>query len=341
MTIGDAASSGDPGRMAGLVQHSAQGPRDLRLVKDLPIPAPGPNECLVRVDAAGINFADVMQSRGQYHDGPRPPYVAGFEAAGEVVEVGASVVGIPVGARVVGTGPGAFAEFMTMSASELRTVPEGWTAAEALGMTLNWGTAVAALRVLGGVTEGEDVLIHAAAGGVGQAAVRAARHYGARVIGTASRSKFDTVTGLGADVVLDGRRPDLADEIRRVSAGIDLTLESVGRSTLATSLAVTRPFTGRVVVYGAASGETTVGTHDLVFRHHAQIRGLHIGALAAESPRLYRAVVDEVDRLIALGVYAPGHPRLHPLADGPGVLSALARGHTEGKHALQPRSTRK
>lgn len=320
-----------------LVQRSQRGPSDLVLTTDQRRPVPGPGEYLIRVGAAGVNFADVMQTHGTYGGGPQAPYVAGFEAAGEIVGIGPDVESpLPLGTHVVGTGPGAFAQYMTMPAAGVLSVPSGWSDAQALGLVLNWATALAALKPLGEIKAGEVVLVHAAAGGVGQAAVRLARHYGARVIATASPAKHDAVKALGVDEVLDSRRPDLAEEITRLTGGVDLVLESVGQATFKTSLSVTAPFTGRIVVFGAASGDATLTTHDLVFTHQVQVKGLHIGALAAAAPALYRSLLAELDTLVADGVYPPGNPEVHPLAEGPAVLQELEAGRTRGKHALDP-----
>ncbi|TXR99806.1 NADPH:quinone oxidoreductase family protein [Streptomyces sp. col6] len=320
-----------------LVQQSHQGPKDLTLTTDHRRPAPGPDEYLIRVGAAGVNFADVMQTHGTYGAGPQAPYVAGFEAAGEIVGSGPDVDNpLPFGTHVIGAGTGAFAQYMTMPAAGVLPVPYGWSDAEALGLVLNWATALAALKPLGEIKAGEVVLVHAAAGGVGQAAVRLARHYGARVIATASPEKHDTVQILGAEKVLDSRRPDLAEEILRVTGGVDLVLESVGQATFTTSLSVTKPFTGRIVVFGAASGDATLTTHDLVFTHQVQIKGLHIGALAVAAPSVYQSLLVEIEALIARGVYTPGAPRVHPLAEGPAVMQQLEAGQTRGKLALDP-----
>ena len=322
--------------MTALVQHSHRGPADLTLT-ELPRPTPGPHDYLIRVGAAGLNYADVSQSRGIYQGGPVAPYTAGFEAAGEIVGIGSGIAHpLPRGTHVVGAGAGAFAQYMLMPASGVHAVPEGWTDAAALGLVLNWATALAALRPLGEIQQGETVLVHAGAGGVGQAAVRLARHFGARVIATASPEKHGAVRALGASDVIDGRRPDLAQEVLHRVGGVDLVLESVGRSTLRTSLTLARPFTGRVIVFGQASGPATVSTDDLIFTHHAQIKGLHIGALAADAPQIYRSVITEIYDLIASGVYPPGTPTVHPLADGPGLLARLESGETIGKLALDP-----
>ncbi|MFC1405571.1 MULTISPECIES: zinc-binding dehydrogenase [Streptacidiphilus] len=323
--------------MTALVQQSDQGPGDLTLTTGRARPVPGPGEYLVRVGAAGVNFADVMQSRGSYEGGPQAPYPAGFEAAGEIVAVAPDVRSpLPLGTHVVGVGAGAFAQYMTMHAAGVLRVPSGWSDAASLGLVLNWATALAALKPIGEIKPGEVVLVYAAAGGVGQAAVRLARHYGARVIATASPAKHATVRALGADVVLDSRHPELAAEILRLTGGVDLVLESVGQATFGTSLAVARPFTGRIVIFGAASGHAEISTRDLLFTHQAQVRGLHIFNWAAAVPAAFEELLVELDVLIDQGVYPPGTPHIHPLALGPEVLRQLEEGRTTGKHALDP-----
>src|SRR5262245_51505023 len=172
--------------MRALQQTSLNGPQDMRLITDAPVPSPGQGEVLIRVIAAGGNFADISKAHGTFLDGPRPPYLAGFEAAGEIVAVGEAVTSPQPGVRVVGVGNGAFAEYMVLPAAAAMPVPAGWTEQQALGLVVNWPTALAALRPLGGVTAGQTVLIHAAAGATGQAAVTMARHYGATVVAAAS-----------------------------------------------------------------------------------------------------------------------------------------------------------
>lgn len=322
--------------MRALIQTSHNGPADLVLT-DRPRPTTGPGEYLIRVGAAGINFADLMQAQGRYDGGPQAPYAAGFEAAGEIVAVGPGIASpLPLGTRVIGTGVGAFAQYMTMDAAGVMPVPAGWRDEQALGLVLNWATALAALKPLGQIAKGEFVLIQAAAGAVGQAAVRLARHYGAEVIATASPAKHETVKNLGAHHVLDTRRPDLAEELLRLSGGIDLVLESIGRATFETSLTVTRPVAGRIIVFGAASGHATLSTRDLIFAHQVQIKGLHIGILAAQAPALFEDLLAELSTLIGIGVYPPGTPTVHALAEGPALIQHLGAGQTEGKHALNP-----
>jgi NADPH:quinone reductase len=166
--------------MRALQQTSLNGPQDLRLITDVRVPSPGPGEVLIRVTAAGVNFVDISQARGTFAGGPRPPYLAGIEAAGEIAAVGDGVTGLEPGARVIGVGIGcgAFAEYTAIPAVAVLPLPAGWTEEQSLGLMVSWPTALAALRPLGRIAAGETVLIHAAAGGTGQAAVKMARHYG-------------------------------------------------------------------------------------------------------------------------------------------------------------------
>ncbi|MEJ3653385.1 zinc-binding dehydrogenase [Actinomycetes bacterium KLBMP 9759] len=316
--------------MRALQQTSLRGPQDMRLITDAPVPTPGPEELLVRVVAAGVNFADVSKANGTFGGGPQPPYLAGFEAAGEVV------TGPRSGALVVGVGYGAFAEYTVLRAP--MPVPEGWAAEQALGLVVNWPTALAALKPLGRVTAGETVLVHAAAGATGQAAVTSAKHYGATVIAAAAPGKHDVVRTLGADHVLDSRDGDLAADVLRLTggAGADLVLESAGGAAFEASLAAAKPVTGRIVVYGVAGGAAAITNWELVYEHQVQLIGLNIGVLIQAAPQVFDEVMGELAALIAAGVVTPAHPAVHDLADGPDVLAALQGRATVGKLALRP-----
>jgi NADPH2:quinone reductase len=325
--------------MRALQQISLTGPQGLRLV-DQAVPSPGPGEVLVRVVAAGLNFVDISQARGTFAHGPQPPYAAGIEGAGEVVAVGEGVTGLEPGNHVVGVsiGGGAFAEYLVLPAVAAVPVPEGWADEDALGLVVSWPTALAALRPLGNLTAGQTVLIHAAAGGTGQCAVRLAKHYGATVIATASTEKHDVVRALGADHVLDSRDPDLAAEVLRLTdnTGVDLTLESIGGPTLDTSLTATKRVTGRVVVFGLPAGESAITNWDLVYKHQLHVIGLNLGALIRSAPQVFGEVMGELFGLVAAGVVPPARPTVHELPEGPKALSQLESRSTVGKLALLP-----
>ncbi|HEX8051841.1 MAG TPA: NADPH:quinone oxidoreductase family protein [Thermoleophilaceae bacterium] len=329
-----------PATMRALQQTSLDGPRDLRLISDAPVPSPGPGEILIRVTAAGVNFVDISQARGTFAGGPQPPYLAGIEGAGEVTAVGEGVTGLEPGMHVIGTGikGGAFAEYMVLPAVAALPVPAGWTDEQALGMVVHWPTAMAALKPLGGVTAGQTVLIHAAAGGTGQAAVKIAKHYGATVIATASPDKHEVVRALGADHVIDSRGTDIAAEVVGLTdgAGVDLVLESVGGATLDASLAAAKRVTGRVVVYGLAGGEAAITNWDLVYRHQVHVIGLNIGILIQTAPQIFGEVMGQLFELLAAGVLGPAQPTAYELTDGPKALADLEARATVGKLALVP-----
>lgn len=327
-----------PATMRALLQPTLTGPADLHLITDAPVPTPGPGELLVRVTASGLNFADIMQTYGTYDGGPQAPYIAGFETAGEVVALGPDVTDIEVGAQVIGAGRGAFAEYILLPAAGVAPVPQGWSGEQALGLVLNWATALAALKPLGRIASGETVLIHAAAGGVGQAAVRMAKHYGATVIATASPGKHETVRALGADHVIDYRSADVVAEVRRLTdgQGADLVLESNGGETFSVSLAAAKPVTGRVVVFGAAGGLASVSNAELIFKYRVHVIGLHITALREYTPQIFGEIMDELTELIAAGVYPPGQPTVYDLADGPKAFLDLESGSTIGKLVIRP-----
>jgi NADPH2:quinone reductase len=327
-----------PATMRALQQTSLKGPQDMRLITDAPVPSPGQGEVLIRVAAAGVNFADISRAYGTFLGGPQPPYLAGFEAAGEAVAAGEAATGPRSGTRVVGVGYGAFAEYMVLPAAAAVPVPAGWTAEQALGLVVNWPTALAALKPLGHIATGETVLVHAAAGATGQAAVTMAKHYGATVIATASPSKHETVLALGADHVLDSLDGDLAAEVLRLTggAGADLVLESAGGATFNASLAAAKPVTGRVIVYGVAGGEVAITNWELVYKHQVHIIGLNIGVLIQAAPQIFGELMGELSALIAAGVLGPARPAAYDLADGPKVLAELEARATVGKLALLP-----
>jgi NADPH2:quinone reductase len=329
-----------PSTMRALQQTSLNGPQDLHLVTGVPVPSPGPGEVLIRVSAAGVNFVDVSQARGTFAGGPQPPYLAGIEGVGEVAAVGEGVRDVEPGGHVIGVtvSGGAFAEYMVLAAAATVPVPAGWADEEALGLLVNWPTALAALRPLGGVSAGQTVLIHAAAGGTGQAAVKIAKHFGATVIATASPAKHEVVRALGADHVIDSRGGDIAAEVLRLTggAGADLVLESAGGATLGASLAAAKRVTGRVVVYGVAGGEAAITNWELVYKHQIHLIGLNIGTLIQATPQIFGEVMGELFGLLAAGVLGPGQPTVYELAEGPKALAELEARATVGKLALLP-----
>jgi len=147
-----------------------------------------------------------------------------------------------------------------------------------------------------------------------------------------------SIHALGADHILDSRRPDLAAEVMRLTsgAGADLVLESAGGATFEASLAAAKRVTGRVIVYGTAGGEAPVTNWELIYQHQVQVTGLNIGMLIQAAPQIYGELMGELFTLIAAGVLTPGQPVTYDLADGPKALAELETRATVGKLALLP-----
>lgn len=240
---------------------------------ELPDPEPQPGQVRIRVAAAGLNYADVMQREGLYPGGPKPPYIPGLEAAG-VVEAGDS---LPTGSRVVAVSAGGcHAERVCVYAIACMPVPDSMSFAEAAAFPVQYLTAYHALTTVGRAEPGETVLIHAAAGGVGTAAVQIAKLLGLHVIGTASsEEKRQRVLELGADQALSYEE---FDQRLNGKDAPSLILEAVGGDVFRRSLALL-PSLGRLVVFGAASRDVQpIDTLKLLFRSHG-VFGLHLNAI--------------------------------------------------------------
>jgi NADPH2:quinone reductase len=322
-----------PSTMRAVEVPSFDGPTAMRVV-ERPVPRPRPGEVLVKVLAAGVNFADSMQTRGTYLGGPNPPYFAGFEACGEIVAIGGGDAPWPLGAKVIGFGQGAFAEFIICSAATVQPLPDGWTAGQGASVGANWYTAYAATRLVADVQPGQSVLIHAAAGGVGQAAVRLARHFGARVLATASSTeKLRVIERLGADELINYVEQDFVAEVKKRTEGrgVDVVLESAGGDVFRKNFEVVIPG-GKIIVYGVSGGRASITNEELLFEYPVQLIGLNM----AIQTRFMAAILPALGGLISSRVIDPAEPAAHRLEDAARVVGEIEARRTVGKHVLVP-----
>ncbi len=224
--------------------------------QDVEVPPPGPGQALVRIHAAGVNFIDIYQRRGSYP--VKLPYTPGLEASGVVEEVGEGVDDIKPGDRVAYTGqPGAYAQLSLVKASSLIPLPPDLSFEQGAAFPLQGMTAHYLMNEFRRPQQGDTVLIHAAAGGMGLLLVQWAKHLGARVLGTVStEEKARIAREAGADEVILYTTQDFVAETMRLTAdkGAELIIDGVGQTTFAGNLkcAAVR---GNVVIFGAASGE--------------------------------------------------------------------------------------
>jgi NADPH:quinone reductase len=260
---------------------------------DRDVPEPGPGEVRIEIEAAGINFADIMQRRGVYPGGPEAPYIPGMEAAGTVDATGEDV-GLEEGDRVVGMlNGGGYAEYTTANAQMLFPIPEGMSFEEAAGFPVQFLTAHSCLFEWGELEDSESVLIQAAAGGVGTAAVQLASNAGATVFGTASTDeKLDLAADLGCDHPINYTETDFRETIddETDGNGVDLVLESVGDDVFERSLDAMAHF-GRMVTYGVASGVPASAENKRLLFENKSVRGFHLGQAAMhDSGKIMQAV---------------------------------------------------
>ncbi len=251
--------------------QTRNGGYDVLQVLDRPDPPVGPGEVRIAVKAAGINFADTMARLGLYPDAPKPPCVMGYEVSGEVESVGDGVSAWAVGDRVIaGTRFGGQAELVTVAEAQVLPLPERLSFEQGAAFPVNYGTAYAALIVMGSLRQGNRVLIHAAAGGVGIAATQIARNEGAEIFGTASPSKHDAIRAQGVKHAIDYRSQDFEAETMRITGGegVDLIIDALGPTSFRKDYRLLRPG-GRMVMYGLSEA-TSEGGRDIP----AMLKGL-------------------------------------------------------------------
>lgn len=225
---------------------------DVLQVQERPDPAVGPGEVRIAVKAAGINFADTMARVGLYPDAPKTPCVLGYEVAGEIESLGDGVRDRKIGDRVIaGTRFGGQVELLTVPADQALPLPDELSFEQGAAFPVNYGTAYAALIVMGSLREGDRVLIHGAGGGVGISATQIARNVGAEIFGTASASKHDAIRAQGVAHAIDYRSQDFEAETLRITGGegVDLIIDALGPSSFRKDYRLLRPG-GRLIMYG-------------------------------------------------------------------------------------------
>jgi NADPH:quinone reductase-like Zn-dependent oxidoreductase len=240
-------------------------------VRELPDPAVDPGRVRIEVGAAGINFADLMARSGMYPDAPPLPSVVGYEVAGIVEAVGEGVESCAAGDRVMAaTRFGGHAELCSVAARDVLPLPAEMSFEQGAAVPVNYGTAYAGVVLMGGLREGDRLLVHAAAGGVGIAATQLAAARGAEVFGTASAAKHDAIRAQGVDHAIDYRTVDFEAEVLRLTGGegIDIAFDAIGPTSFRKDYRLLRPG-GRLVCYGLSEVQSGEG-RDLA----AAVKGL-------------------------------------------------------------------
>lgn len=324
------------------IQVRELGEADVLELADVSEPVLKDDEVLVEVKAAAVNYADVLIRRGSYGTKRSLPFVPGFEAAGVVLQTGKCVSGWSTGQRVMGTvlrdACGCYAQRAAMPAWLLMPVPDAMTFEQAAAFSEVFITAYLALHVFGRLAAGEDVLIHAAGGGVGTAAVQLAHAMGARVFATASsQEKLDRIRSLGADVLINYATHDFLAEVKSLTQGrgVDVLLESVGGEVFDKSLKALKP-AGRMVVFGSSSGNAqNLSGRDLLSRS-ITVAGFSFGWLSVVRQDLIRLCMQAVSEFLASGKIHPVVGHVFPLAEARAAHELISSRASFGKILLIP-----
>jgi NADPH:quinone reductase len=332
------------------IQMTEQGGPEVLHLVELPDPKPGPGQVLVKVEAAAVNFSDLMRRRGDLYPVPTPsPFVPGAEVAGTVAALGDAVDGLQIGTPVFGTvgadASGGYAEYALAYSPSLIPIPDGLGADAAAGIVVSGLAATVILHDVAQVAKGETVFVPAAAGGVGSYAVQIAKLLGAGTViaGAGTDAKRDIALALGADEAVEYRRPGWTKLVLDLTGerGVDIALEMNGPVHLGETLAILAPF-GRLVSYGAVSGSVDgldpAALVPLLYDPAPSqiLTGFNLGIWFQYRPAQAVASLQRLIGWIASGkVRTPAvHPL--PLAEAAEAHRLMEAGATTGKLVLKP-----
>lgn len=314
------------------------GPPDVMELREVPRPEPGPGEVRLKVEAVGINFADVLAVAGEYLTRTRVPYTPGMEFAGVVDAVGEGVQGVEVGTRVASLGGrGGLAEYALSPAAALIPVPQGLSGAQAAAFPVSYFTAYHGLKTLGRGEAGEWVLVQAAAGALGTASIQLAKAMGMHVVAMAStEEKLGLARDLGADVTLLQDDPNRVKKVREAAGGtgVPLILEVVGGARFQESLEMAANL-GRVIVIGNASREPANLRPVELMKRNVTVTGLWLSSLMPDT-ELTRQAAQALTPLVASGQVTPQVGPTYGLAESARAFQDILDRKTTGKVIIEP-----
>ena len=304
-----------------------------------PDPSPSRGELAIEVEAIGCNFFDTLITRGKYQVKPELPFAPGAEVAGTVRGVGEGVDGFAAGDRVSALlSYGGFASTVVAPVERVFPIPEGMGVEQAAALGVVYQTSYVALVPRASLRAGETLLVHAAAGGVGLAAVQIGVALGARVIGTAGTAeKLELVRANGANEVINYREEDFVERVRELTDGhgADVIYDPVGGDTFERSMKCIA-FDGRLLVIGFAGGQIPTVAMNRVLLKNISLVGLHWGLYFDKDPSTIRDAQQALFELHQRGKIEPLVSATYPLSEAAAALEALGSRQTTGKIVLVP-----
>ena len=311
-------------------------PRDALRLIELPTPRAEPGTVVLATRAVALNFPDVLLCRGQYQEKPALPFIPGIELCGTVTALGDGVTGFSVGDRVIATHLGVMAEQVQVPAAAVFPAPEPLSDAEAAALCIGYQTGYFGLHRRARIAPGETLLVHAAAGGVGTAAVQLGKAAGATVIGVVGNdAKRRVAEEAGADIVVNRTTEDFVEVVNAATGGrgADVIYDPVGGDTFDRSTRCIA-FEGRIVVVGFAGGtlQTARMNHALVKNY--SLLGLHWALYTKRAPELVTEVHEQLTLLADKGLLRPVVTETVPFASAPDAVQRLGDGLTAGRVVL-------
>ncbi|MGW0869109.1 NADPH:quinone oxidoreductase family protein [Streptomyces sp. NPDC002740] len=313
--------------------HENGEPSEVMRLEDVERPTPGDGQVLLRVRAANINFPDVLMVRGHYQVRPPLPFTPGVEICGET-EDGRRVIANPA------LPYGGFAEYAVADAAALLPAPESLDDAEAAALHIGYQTGWFGLHRRAHLEAGETLLVHAAAGGVGSAAVQLGKAAGATVIGVVGGAEKAAVAReLGCDVVIDRRAEDVVGAVKAATGGrgADVIYDPVGGDAYTQSTKVVA-FEGRIVVVGFASGTIPSPALNHALVKNYSVLGLHWGLYNTKNPKLVQHCHEQLTELAARGAIRPLVSERVPLDGAAAAVQRVGDGVTTGRVAVVPQN---
>ncbi|MFD8305849.1 NADPH:quinone oxidoreductase family protein [Streptomyces sp. NPDC059690] len=311
--------------------HELGEPSEVMRLQDVQAPTPGDGQVLLRVRAANINFPDVLMARGHYQVRPPLPFTPGVEICGET-EDGRRVLANPA------LPYGGFAEYAVADAAAVLPAPDSLDDAEAAALHIGYQTGWFGLHRRARLEAGETLLVHAAAGGVGSAAVQLGKAAGATVIGVVGGAEKAAVAReLGCDVVIDRKGEDVVAAVKEATGGrgADVIYDPVGGEAYTQSTKVVA-FEGRIVVVGFASGGIpSPGLNHALVKNYS-ILGLHWGLYNTKNPKLVLHCHEQLTELAARGAIKPLVSERVPLGEAAAAVQRVADGVTTGRVVVVP-----
>jgi NADPH:quinone reductase len=322
--------------MQAVVCREWGGPEKLG-VEDVPSPTLRDGAVRIKVQAAGVNFADLLLVAGQYQEKPAFPFTPGAEAAGEVCEIGSGVKGLKPGDRVMAlTGLGAFAEEAVVDAQRVLPIPSRMEFSTAAAFPVAYGTSHGALEWRAHLQPGEWLLVTGAAGGVGLTAVEIGKAMGARVIACAgSADKLAIAQQHGADHLIDYSKEDTRERVKAITGGhgADVIYDPVGGDAFDASLR-SIAWGGRIIIIGFAAGRVSQIPANIVLVKNIDVIGFYWGSYQAHKPEMLRGSFTQLFRWFQEGKLRPHVSHSLPLSQASEALRLLQQRRSSGKVIL-------